>query len=328
MTSIAKIARFAALAIVMLLAESLVANGQPVGKVPRLGVLLFSTPATEPNLSAFLAGLRDVGYVEGRNVAVEYRYAEGRPERFRELALEMAALKPDVIVVLGGDMVSSIKDATSTVPVVILSSYDPVEAGIVGSFARPGGNITGVAFVSSETAGKRLQFLREAAPSVTRVAVLWNPDHPDGEYRDTESAAGRLGIQTQSLEVRRPEDFEGAFQAATRARAQAVMVVSSRLMNLNRPRILEFASKQRIPLVSGLGTWAQTGGLLSYGPDLDTLARRAATHVDRILKGAKPADLAVEQPTKFELVINLKTAKLLGLTIPPSLLGRADRIIE
>src|SRR5437764_1277632 len=323
-----KIAGCAALAVMMLLAAPLVVDAQPVGKLPRLGVLLFGTPTTEANLAAFLSGLRDLGYVEGRNVTLEYRYAEGHPERSRDLAGEIAALKPDVIIVLGGDMVSFVKEATRTIPVVILTSNDPVEAGVVASFARPAGNITGVAFVSSETAGKRLQFLREAAPSVTRVAVLWNPDHPDGEYRDTEVAAGRLGIQTQSLEVRRPEDFEAAFEAATRARAEAVMVVSSRLMNLNRPRILEFASKQRIPLVSGWGTWAQTGRLLSYGPDLDTLVRRAATHVDKILKGARPGDLAIEQPTKFELVINLKTAKLLGLTIPSSLLGRADRIIE
>jgi putative ABC transport system substrate-binding protein len=210
----------------------------------------------------------------------------------------------------------------------MLTSEDPVEAGLVASFARPGGNLTGVAFVSSETAGKRLQFLKEAAPSLTRVAVLWNPDHPDGEYRNTETAARRLGLHLQSLEVRRPEDFDAAFQAATRERAEAVIVVSSRFMNLNRPRILEFASKHRILLATGWGPWARAGSFMSYGPDLDTLVRRAASHVDKILKGATPGEIAVEQPTKFELVINLKTAKALGLTIPPSLLLRADQIIE
>jgi putative ABC transport system substrate-binding protein len=210
----------------------------------------------------------------------------------------------------------------------MLTSQDPVEAGVVASFARPGGNLTGVAFVSEETAGKRLQFLKEAAPSLTRVAVLWNPDHPDGEYRNTEAAGRLLGIHVQSLEVRRVADFDGVFEAATRARAEALMVVSSRLMNLNRPRIQEFAGKQRLPLVSGWGPWARTGGFMSYGPDLDALVRRAATHVDKILKGARPGDLPIEQPTRFELVINLKTAKALGLTIPPSLLGRADHIIE
>ena len=304
------------------------AQGQPSAKVPRLGVLVFSTPSTEPNLLAFVAGLRDLGYVEGRSVVFEYRYAEGHPERFRDIALELAALHPDVIAVLGGDLVPYAKDATKSIPVVMLTSNNPVEAGIVESFSRPGRNITGVAFISAETAGKRLQFLKEAAPSLTRVAVLWNPDHPDGEYRDTEAAARRLGMQVQSLEARGPEDFERAFDVAIRARAEALMVVSSRLMNINRPRLIEFASKQRIPLVSGWGTWAQTGALLSYGPDLDTLAQRAATQVDKILKGAKPGDLPVEQPTKFELIINLKTARTLGLTIPPSLLTRADQIIQ
>jgi putative ABC transport system substrate-binding protein len=305
-----------------------VAHGQPAGKVQRIGVLLFSTPAAEPNLAALVAGLRDLGYVEGRNVVIEYRYSEGRPERLGSLAIEVAALKPDVIVVLGGDMVAFVKDATSTVPVVMLTSSDPVERGIVASFARPGGNITGVAFVASETAAKRLQFLKEAAPLLTRVAVLWNPDHPDGEYRDTEIAARRLGIRVQSLEVKRPEDFDAAFQAGAQARVEALLVVSSRLMNLNSARIFAFASEQRIPLVTGWGTWAQAGGVLSYGPDLDTLAKRAAIQVDKILKGVKPGDLAVEQPTKFELVINLKTANALGITIPQSLLLRADEVIQ
>ena len=310
------------------LAAPFASEAQQTGKVARLGVLLFGTLDTDPNLAALLSGLRDLGYVEGRNLALEYRSSEGRPERVRDLAVQVVSLKPDVIVVLGGDMMPFVKDATSTIPVVMLTSQDPVETGLVASFARPGGNLTGVAFVSSETAGKRLQFLKEAVPSLTRVAVLWNPDHRDPEYRDITTAARQLGIHTQSLEVRQPEDFDGAFQSAIRARAEALMVVSSRLMNLNRPRILEFSSKRRILLVTGWAPWARAGGFLSYGPDLDTLVRRAATHVDKILKGAKPADLPVEQPTKFELVINLKTAKALGLTIPQSLLLRADEIIQ
>jgi putative tryptophan/tyrosine transport system substrate-binding protein len=309
-------------------ARPLAARAQASGKVARIGVLLFGTPATDPNLASFVASLRDLGYVEGRNLALETRSAEGRLERVRELASQIVGLTPDVIVVLGGDMVPFVKDATSTIPVVMLHSQDPVEAGAVTSFARPGANLTGVAFVSSETAGKRLQFLKEAVPSLTRVAVLWNPDHRDPEYRDIEAAARRLGIQVQSLEARRPEDFDGAFQSATRPRADALMVVSSRFMNVSRPRILEFVSKERIPLVTGWGPWVRAGGLLSYGPDLDALMKRAASFVDKILKGAKPADLPIELPTKFELVINLKTAKTLGLTIPPSLLARADQIIE
>jgi len=303
-------------------------EAQQAGKVARIGVLLFGTPATDPNLASFVASLRDLGYVEGRNLALETRSAEGRLERVRDLAIQVVGLTPDVIVVLGGDMVPFVKDATSTIPIVMLHSQDPVEAGAVTSFARPGANLTGVAFVSSETAGKRLQFLKEAVPSLTRVAVLWNPDHRDPEYRDIEAAARRLGIQVQSLEARRPEDFDGAFQSATRPRADALMVVSSRFMNVSRSRILEFVSKERIPLVTGWGPWVRAGGLLSYGPDLDALMKRAASFVDKILKGAKPADLPIELPTKFELVINLKTAKALGLTIPPALLARADQVIE
>ena len=259
----------------------LAAEGQSAGKVARLGVLLFGTPATDPNLAAFVGGLRDLGYVEGRNLMLEYRSAEGRPERVRELALQVASLKPDVIVVLGGDMVPFVKDATRTIPVVMLGSQDPVEAGVVASFARPGGNLTGVAFVSSETAGKRLQFLKEAVPSLTRVAVLWDPDHRDPEYRDIETAARHLGIKVQSLEARRPEDFDGAFRSATRARTEALMVVSSRFLNLSRSRIVEFVSEQKIPLVTGWGPWAHGGALLSYGPDLNALVKRAANQVDK-----------------------------------------------
>jgi putative ABC transport system substrate-binding protein len=320
--------RILALVLAVLVAPSLVAHAQPGAKVARLGVLLFETPTTNANFPALVAGLRDLGYVEGRNLAFEFRYADGHPERIRDLAVQTVALKPDVIVALGGDMVQPLKEATTTIPVVMLTSQDPVEAGVVASFGRPGGNMTGVAFVSSETAGKRLQLLKEEIPSVTRVAVLWSPDHPDGEYRNAEAAARQLGLQLQSLEVRRPSDFDGAFEAATRARAEALMIVSSRLMNLNRARISEFAVKHRLPVVSGWGPWVRAGGFLSYGPDLDALVRRAATHVDKILKGARPGELPIEQPTKFELVINTKTARALGLTIPPSLLGRADQVIE
>ena len=322
------IARLVGFSVVLFLAASFVAHGQPSGKVARLAVVLFDAPATNPNFAAFVSGLRDLGHVEGRNVALEIRHASGRPELIAELGSQVASLKPDVIVVLGGDMVPTVKAATSTLPIVMLTSNDPVEAGVIASYARPGGNITGFAFVSEETASKRLQFLKQAVPSLTRVAVLWNPDHPDGEYRSAEAAARVLGIQIQSLEVRRLADFDGAFEAAVRARAEALMVVSSRFMNLNRARILEFAQKRQLPVVSGWGPWAHAGGLMSYGPDLDVLSRRAATHVDRILKGAKPGDLPVEQPTKFELVINLRTAKALGVTIHPSLLARADQIIE
>jgi putative tryptophan/tyrosine transport system substrate-binding protein len=322
------IARLLGFSLVLFLTASFVAHAQPRAKVARLAVVLFDASATNPNLAAFVAGLRDLGYVEGRNVAFEYRHAGGRPELVPGLGLQAASLKPDVIVVLGGDMVPAVKAATTTLPIVMLTSNDPVEAGVITSFARPGGNITGVAFVSEETASKRLQFLKQAVPSLTRVAVLWHPDHPDGEYRSAEAAGRLLGIQVQSLEVRRLADFGGAFETAIHGRAQALMVVSSRFMNLNRGRILEFAHKHQLPVVTGWGPWAHAGGLMSYGPDLDVLARRSASHVDKILKGARPADLPVEQPTKFELVINLRTAKALGLAIHQSLLAHADQIIE
>jgi putative ABC transport system substrate-binding protein len=318
-----------ALAIALLVALMLgSAEAQPSRKAPRIAVLLFDAPGVDPNLAAFVAGLRDLGYVDGSNVALEYHSAGGRPERFPEVAQQIASLKPDVIVVLGGDMLPFVKNATRAIPVVMLTSQDPVESGLVASFSRPGGNVTGVAFVSVDTAGKRLQYLKEAVPSVSRVAVLWNPEHPDGEYQDIEAAARRLGIRVHSLQVKRPEDFAPAFQSAAQARADALMVVPSRLMNLSRSRILEFANKQRIPVVTGWAPWVRAGSLLSYGPDLDALVRRAATHTDKILKGARPADIPVEQPTKFELALNLKTARALGLTIPPSVLGLADQIVE
>jgi putative ABC transport system substrate-binding protein len=303
-------------------------EAQQAGKVVRIGVALFSPPENDPNLKSLLGGLRQLGYIEGRNIAVEYRHAGGRPEQVAGLGAEIAALKPDLIVVLGGDIVPGVKNATSTIPIVMLTSQDPVETGVVASFARPGNNVTGVAFVSPETAGKRLQFLHEAVPSIKRVAMLWSADHPDGDYPNTLAAAQQLGVHVQSLEVRRADDFDRAFRAAIHERAEALLVAASRFMNLNRERILEFTGKQRIPLVTGWGPWVRTGGFMSYGPDLDDLVRRAATHVDKILKGAKPGELPIEQPTKFQLLINLKTAKALGLTIPPPLLLRADQVIE
>ncbi|MGH7252919.1 MAG: ABC transporter substrate-binding protein [Nitrospiraceae bacterium] len=309
-----------------LLAAPLAAEAQPSGRVARLGVLLLG--ATDPNVQAFREGLRELGYIEGQNLAIEYRTAEGIAGRLPDLAVDLVRLKPDVIVAFGGDVAPFAKRATPTVPIVMLTSADPVRGGLVASLARPGGNVTGVTLLSADLAAKRIQFLKEAAPVISRVGILWNPDHADDELQETQAAARTLGIQIQSLEVRDPADFEGAFQAAVRGHAEAVIVVSSRQMTLSRARILEFARSSKLPLVTGWGAWAQGGALFSYGPDLNALARRAATYVDRILKGAKPADLPVEQPTKFELVINLKTAKALGLTIPQSVLSRADEVIQ
>ena len=296
--------------------------------VARVGALLFGTPETEPNVGAFRRGLRDLGYVEAQNLVIEYRYAEGKPERLRALAVELVAIKPDVIFALGGDVAPLVRAATSTIPIVMAVSQDPVQTGLVASLARPGGNITGVTFVSSDLAAKRLQFLHEMAPDLARVAVIWNPDHIDPEYRETQIAGKTLGIQIQSLEVRATDDIDAAFQAAISARAQALVPVSSRLMTANRARIIQFSAQRRLLLASGWGPWAREGALFSYGPDLDVITRRAAVYVDKILRGARPDELPVEQPTTFQLVINGKTAKALGLTVPRSLLSIADEVIE
>jgi putative ABC transport system substrate-binding protein len=306
----------------------LTVSAQQGKRMQRIGVLLFGTPDTDPNLGAFLRGLRDLGYVESQNIAIEYRYAEGKPDRLRSLAGELVASKPDLIFALGGDVAPSVRAATSTIPIVVVVSNDPVQSNLVASFAHPGGNITGVTFVSSDLAAKRLQFLRELAPNLARVAVIWNPDHVDPEYRETQTAAKALGLQIQSLEVRSVEDFDPAFQAATSAQIQGLIPISSRLMTINRSRIIQFSGQRHLLLASGWGPWAKEGALLSYGPDLDVITRRAATYVDKVLHGAKPDELPIEQPTKFQLVINSKTAKALGLTVPPSLLATADEVIE
>jgi len=294
----------------------------------RVGVLLYGTPATDPNFASFRAGLADLGYVDGRNILLEIRGAEGKPERLPDLARELVGLKPNLIYALGGDVAPSIKSATSTIPIVVSVSLDPVQAGLVGGLARPGGNITGVTLVSSDLAAKRLQFLKETAPAISRVAVLWNPAHPDFEYKETLVAGQRLGVAVQSLEVGNVGDFDAAFRAAAAARAEAIIVASSRQMLLNRQQITDLAARHRILLVSGWGPWAESGALLSYGPDLNAIIRSSAIHVDKILKGAKPGELPFEQPTKFDLVINLRTARAFGLTIPQSLAARADKVIE
>ena len=302
------------------------ARAQPA-KIARLGVLVFGTPETD-SFPIIRRALAVLGYVEGRNSVFEHRYADGRPERLPDLATDLVRTKPDVIVAAGGDVAPFAKQATSTIPIVMITSADPVQGGLVASLARPGGNVTGVTFVSSELAGKRLQFLKEAVPAVARVAVLSNPDHPDDELRATQAAGRSLGVHIQSLEVRRRDDIEGAIALAHRERMEAVIVVSSRLMTLNRARILALAGENHMLLASGWGPWAAEGGLLSYGPDLDVVIRSSASYVDRILKGARPTEIPVEQPTKFALVLNLRTARKFALTIPPSLLQRADQVIE
>ena len=309
-------------------ASPVAARAQQGRRIPRIGVLLFGTPDNDPDLSAFLRGLRELGYVEAQNIIIEYRYAEGNPDRLRELARELVAIKPDLIFALGGDVAPSVRVATTTIPIVVAVSNDPVQAGFVTSLAHPGGNLTGVTFVSSDLAAKRLQFLREIAPNLARVGVIWNPDHVDPEYREVQRAAKILGTQVRSLEVRSAEDFGTAFDTAVDDRIQAVMPISSRLMLVNRARIIEFSRRYQLLLASGFGPWVREGALLSYGPDTEASTKRAAAYVDKILRGAKPDELPIEQPTKFQLLINKKTAKSLSLEIPPSLLATADEVIE
>ena len=323
-----KIALAAALLVASLSMATFDGPGEAQGRTYRVGVLLFSTPATDPNLQVFREALRASGYVEGRNLGLEFRYAEGKPERLKGLAEELVQLRPDLIYAFGGDVVPFAQAATRSIPIVGLMSLDPVRAGIVPSLGHPGGNLTGFTFLLSELAGKRLEFLREVMPRLSRVAVVWNPDHPDPDFQDTQGAAARLGIRLQSIEVRRADDFEGALAAAARERAEAMIVVSSRLMIFRQAQLLEFATKNRIPLATGWGSWVQNGALLSYGPNIDEIVRRSATHVDKILRGARPGDIPIEQPTRFELVVSVKTARALNLAVPPSLLARADRVVE
>jgi putative ABC transport system substrate-binding protein len=269
-----------------------------------------------------------LGYIEGRNITIESRYAEGQVDRLPILAAELVVLQPDVMLAIGGDVARIAKKFNETIPLIFLSSADPQQLGLVASFRRPGGNATGVTLLQDELASKRLELLKEAAPHISRVAFLWNPDHPDNEQQEAERAAKALGVQLHLVEVHRSDDFVPAFRAANDAGVDSVYVVSSRQTVLNIKRIVEFASKNRFPLAGGWGAWAKEGGLFSYGPDEAKMALRVAGHIDKILKGAKPADLPVEQPTKFELIINLKTANNLGLTVPHSLLSRADELID
>jgi putative ABC transport system substrate-binding protein len=306
----------------------LAARAQQAARLPRLGVLLLSTPQADPQMETARPALRDLGYVEGQNLVIEYRYAEGRPERLPDLAADLVRMKPDVLFVLGGDVAPAAVKATQTIPIVFTSSADPVRQGFVASLARPGGNATGITLLLDELASKRLELLKQAAPRVSRVGFLWNPDHADNELPEAERAAASLGIELKPLTVRGPADFDGAFMAATQARIDGLYVVSSRLTLQNLGRIVNFVAENRLPLAGGFGAWAKQHGLLSYGPNVEDMTRRAVAYIDRILKGTKPADLPVQQPTRFELVINLRTARALGLDVPLQLQQLADEIIE
>jgi len=310
---------------------SLSAQAQPAGKVYRIGMLAGRSEADSQRLLiGFRKGLEERGWVEGQNFIIDPRYAGGRPERMPALVAELVDLKVDVIVITAGDPGALVaKQATATIPIVTLS-IDPVGVGLVPSLAKPGGNITGVSILAAEVAAKRLQILRETVPRMTRVAVLWNSADPgkDMELRQTEGAARVLGVTLQPVEVRGPDDFDKAFATIVRGRPDAMVTFSEPLTLVHRQRIVDFAAKNRLPMISEIREFADAGGLMTYGPSLAQLVHLLAKYVDRILKGTKPGDLPIEQPTQFELVINMKTAKALGLTISPTLLLRADQLIE
>ena len=309
-----------------LLGAPLVAEAQRAGKVWRIGVLGNENSAPWEGLRQ---GLRDLGYVDGRNVTIEWRWSEGRTDRLPALAIELVQLKVDVIVASGTQGVRAAKQATSTIPIVMTVSAYPDKIGLVESLARPGGNVTGLSNVAPELSGKRLQLLKEIAPRVSRVAHLWNPSSPVEPlgFRDLLAAASAAGMEIQSVEVRSPEDFPAAFAAVASNHAHAVLAIGNPVNFKNRQLIADFALRSRLPSMYEERLFVEAGGLMSYAPSFTDLFRRAATYVDKILKGARPGDLPVEQPTKYELVINLKTARALALTIPQSPLLRADQVI-
>jgi putative ABC transport system substrate-binding protein len=314
----------------LLFALSLSAEAQQPKKIARIGYLFASTPAaTARNSEAFRQGMLELGHVEGKTFVLELRYAEGRAERFPEVARELVGLKLDLIVAASDVTIAAVKRETKTIPIVMATSNDPVATGLVASLARPGGNVTGLSLISPELSGKRLELLREVVPGLSRVAFLWNPDVRGAvlDYRETESAASSLGLQLQSVEVVRVEDLDRAFSLVKSA--QALIVPPSNPVAFgNREQIASFLQKNKLPSVYAQREYVDAGGLMSYGPSIPDMHRRAATYVDKILKGRKPADLPVEQPRKFELVINLKTAKQLGLTIPSNVLAQADKVIK
>ena len=303
-------------------------GAQQPEKTPRIGYLNIGSEVGQVPES-FLQGLRDLGYVEGKNIIIEYRGdAQRREDRLPELAADLVRLKVDVIVALSPPAARAAQNATKTIPIVIRSTGDPVKAGFVSSLAHPGGNITGVTSISSELYGKRLELLKEVIPRLSRVAVLRNPDRSASDFKEMERAARTLGLQLQSVEVRGPNDFENAFRAARKARAQALITIRTPLINNQRKEVAHLAIKSRLPAIYDENQYVEADGLMSYGTNLADLQRHAAVFVDKILKGRKPADLPVEQPTKFEFIINLKVAKQIGLTIPPNVLARADRVIR
>ena len=319
------------LVVVVLLVLGVIADAQQAKKVPRIGFLSFgSASSMADRVDAVRQGLREHGYIEGRNIFLEHRYAEGNQNRLRDFAAELVSLKVDAVVSGGSIATRSAKEATSTIPIIMAYDSDPVESGIVASLARPGGNITGLTSLAAELSAKRLELLKQTVPKLTRVAVFGNPS--EAMYlkalKECETPAKSVGLSLQSLEVRSAEDIDIGFQAATKNRAGAIMVLNDPITFTHRKRVVDLAIKNRLPSIHAQIQFVEAGALMVYGADEADMYRRSATFIDKILKGAKPADLPGEQPMKFELVINLKTAKQIGLTIPPELLARANRLIK
>jgi putative tryptophan/tyrosine transport system substrate-binding protein len=311
-------------------AEPLAARAQQPGKLKTIGYMGPTTPSAQsPWTAPFLRRLHELGWIEGRNLAIEYRWAEGRNDRFAEIAAEFVRLKVDVIVTYSAAPVLAAKQATSIIPIVFPAAPDPLGSGLVATLARPGGNVTGLSTQSTDVAGKRLEFLREVVPAIRRLAIMANVGNPGSvrEMGEVQAAARTLGIEFTNLEIRRAEDIAPAFEAL-KGRAEALYVCAEPLVNANRTRINSLAQSARVPTIYGFREYVEAGGLISYGANVPDLFRRAAEYVDKILRGTKPGDLPVEQPTKFDLVINLTTAKALGLTVPETLLARADEVIE
>jgi putative ABC transport system substrate-binding protein len=307
------------------------AEAQRSGRIPRIGLLLPYSPGPDARVEAFKQGLRELGYVEGQNVTLEYRWADGKFAQLPDLAADLVRLKVDVIVAVVTQASLAAKQATGTIPIVVIGVSDPVGSGVVASLARPGANITGTSSMTAAVVGKQLELLKETLPKISRVAALWNPANPIFQAiqrRETEVAARALGVQLRILEARGPDEIERAFAAMASERTRALLVLGDPVFISHRKRIADLAANGRLPAVSGTREFVVAGGLMAYGPSFADMHRRAAYYVDRILKGTKPADLPVEQPTKFELLINLKTAKQIGLTIPPNVLARADRVIR
>jgi putative ABC transport system substrate-binding protein len=322
------------LILVLLAAQEINAQAQQPAKVYRIGLLSAGSRSagfTGPGqLRPLLEGLRELGYVEGQNIVIEYRFAQGKEERLADLATELLRKKVDVIIATSTPAAQAAKKSTVTIPIVMTFVGDPVVSGLVASLAQPGGNITGLSLLAPELNGKRLELLKEACPRASLIAVLWNPASSASELwlKEIEVAARALGVRLQPLEVRDTKDFDDAFSAITTKRAGALLVLRHPVFSIHQTRIVDFAAKSRLPAMYSRSGSAEAGGLMFYGPNDDEMWRRAATYVDKILKGAKPADLPVEQPMKFEFIINLKTAKQIGLTIPPNMLARADKVIK